>query len=312
MTTKKNPSSDISSFATQFETMLARNDDDTVALFELLGISDSTLNAHRQRIARVEANKGLARRLNEFKAAHATATDALRIANQSKEVLENRIKEQTSKLQSLQSVNPPTSDTSQQVASLAPQNAKDQTQLVKVEEEVATLKRELQVAETNLISAQRALDDLARPANLPIAVQVALRQARSVRKSTDDRLLKVQQLLVWGNAALKIAAREYDVRSGDRPALGALEQFIKNGGIPFVNSMPTLFDESGARLHGDGLFKPYRDQIVETLSQLRDAMANLTIEESQLLTAASSGFNNDVETAESVYARSIKTELAIV
>lgn len=310
--TKKNLPTDITAFATQFETLLARNDDDTVALFELLGISDGTLNAHRQRIARVEHNKGLARRLNEFKTAHATATDALRIAIQSREVLEKRIAEQISKLQTLQSVNPPTSDVSQQVASLAPQNAKDQTQLVKVEEEVATLKRELQVAETNLISAQRALDDLAKPQNLPIAVQVALRQARSVRRSSDDRLLKVQQLLVWGRAALTIQAKEYNVRAGDRPALGALEQFIRARGIPFVNSMPTLFDESGARMHGDGLFKPFKSEIEATLALLRDAVANLTIEESQLLAAASSGFVTDVETAESVYARSIKAELAIV
>ncbi len=270
------------------------------------------MDVHRERLARVEHNKALARKLNTYDAVYTQAKQSIQSVEASKATIESRIAETSSKLTALQSVNPPTGDVSNQIATLAPQLAQDQNKLAQIEIELTQLASELSQAETNLIASQRALDELAKPELLPLSVQLGLKRSRSSRVKTDDRLAKVQQLLVLGRAALKIEARQYNVRAGDRPAVGAMQRFYELNGVVGKFAVPCCFDESGTLPYGSGVWVPFVDEVNSMLADVRVAVAALEVEESQLLAKASSGLEDDQTAIESVYVKDLKAELALV
>lgn len=312
---KKVPN-EITALAEQFESLVMRVDDDARTLLELIGITDFAIESHRSRLAKIEHAKNWARKLPAFETSYQLARTNLETALQAMSAISARIAEYKSQINIARSHNPPSDGDAQLIASLVPQLASDENRLIEVENEVEECKRSLSAAEVDLIASQRAMDDLARPELLPLSVQLALKQTKAVRGATDDRLQKVQQLLVLGRAALRIENRVYDYRRGDVPALGALKAFIEQGGLGGIAggrfNVPVLFDESGTRMHGDGLMKPIANEINRMLSELRTAVAALEVEEGQLLAQANSGYAQDVETCESVYVAGLRRELAIV
>ena len=305
--------SDVIALAELFESLVSRADDPEVqTLFELMGLSDGAINAHRARMDKVEHYKSSARRLNEYEAAYNQAKDALTTAQVQRQAAESRITDLANQLNAAQSHNPPTNESAKIVSDVAPLLAQAENKLVEIENEISQRTSELAACEVNLIASQKAFDDLANPANLPLSVQIGLRKSRSSRSSSDDRLTAVQQLLTLGRAALRIGVRDYNVRAGDKPPVGALNEFYRQGGVPLVFTAPTCFNESGSLLHGTGLWTPFAEEINRMLSEVRTSVSALEVEESKLLAASASGFNQDKATVESVYIDDLRKELALV
>lgn len=312
-TKKPDAKSDVVLLADLFESLVGRTDDpDVQTLFELLGIPDSIVDRHRRRLASVEHNKALARKLPAFQDSHLLARQNLATSQAAKSALETRIADLTSQLNIARSHNPPTDADIQIISSLSPQLASDENKLLSIDDEITERAREVQASEVNLVASQQALAALGNAANLPLRVQLGLRQSKSTRSTTDERLRTVQELLTLGRASLTIQAKTYNYARGERPATGAMERFYRLGGCGAMFSAPCCFDESGTRLHGDGLLKPFAAEINRMLSEVRVAVSKLEVEESQLLAQAASGFDDDRSAIEAVYVDDLRKELALV
>lgn len=306
----KKLSADVSQACELLDRCFANSGDpEVLAMFQKLGLPLASIELHKHRLARVANSQRLAKQLTQNRTALEAARDKLTALETQSTLLTNQIESLSTQLADAKKSNDFTK-LNELTKTLSPQLAKAQNSLESLKPEFDAAQEAFTLAKSNFAASEIAFESLAMVELMPLAVQVAV--GVSAAQTDDDlELAKIDTLLNFGNAALKTEARDYDVRGGDFAPVGAINKFYESGGVPGNWVAPLCFDESGTRLHGDGLFKPFPETIFNMLAEVRLNVARLEQRRAELLGAVERVAAENRTLLESVYVAPLRSELMV-